>query len=166
VHNFFLNLIEPLTIINQLLQGELKLGAQDTTRWIVNTTIGLGGLADVARKVGLERHSEDFGQTLGRWGISSGPYLVIPFYGPTTLRDGFGDILGGYLYPPNYLKSNGARNAYYAARVIDTRASLLGIDQLITGDEYLFLRDAYLQNREFQVHGKVEDNDPFLDEDF
>ena len=97
VTNFFHNITEIDTVINQLLQGKPKLAAQDTLRFLINTTIGVGGIFDVASRMGFERHDEDFGQTLGYWGISSGPYVFIPFVGPSTVRDVFGIPLSWYV---------------------------------------------------------------------
>ena len=108
--NFFYNLAEIDTVINQFLQGKPKLAAQDSLRFLINSTIGFGGIFDIASRIGFERHDEDFGQTLGHWGISSGPYIVIPFYGPSNLRDSFSIIPDLYLYP-NVPRDDSARIA-------------------------------------------------------
>lgn len=164
VHNMFANLNEPVVIINQLLQGKLKLGLQDTGRFIINTTLGIVGLFDVATKVGLDKHDEDFGQTFASWGVPSGAYLVIPFWGPATLRDGVGDVADSYAYPIRYLDPPRTRNQTMGLGLIDKRASLLEAEKLIEGDRYLFIRDAYLQRREFLANDGEVENDPFLEE--
>jgi phospholipid-binding lipoprotein MlaA len=163
VHRFFVNLGYPTVVVNQFLQGKPRLGLRDLARFVTNTTLGIGGLMDVARRFGLERHEEDFGQTLAVWGVGSGPFLVVPFWGPVTLRDGAGDIAGIFTYPTYYVKSDAARWSLYGMRVIDVRAQLLELDDLITGDRYIFTREAYLQRRQFLIEDG-EGEDPFLDD--
>jgi len=163
VSNFFDNASYPVVFVNQFLQGKVVAGLQDTSRFIINSTIGIGGLFDVASSIGLDEHNEDFGQTLGAWGVDTGPYLVLPFWGPATFRDGFGDILGSYGYLPRYIDHVPTRNSVYALGVIDKRAGALAAEQLLSGDRYLFLRDAYLQQRQFLVDDGEQEIDPFLD---
>jgi len=164
VSNFFDNLLYPTVIINQFLQGKGKTGLQDTGRFLANSTLGIGGLFDVANKWNLEKHDEDFGQTFAVWGIPSGPYLVLPFFGPATPRSGVGDVVGIYTYPPTYLDDDTLRWSLFGARTIDTRARLLDSEEMLTGDRYLFIRDAYLQRRDFLIRdGEPRESDPFLD---
>lgn len=163
VGNFFSNVGYPIVIVNQFLQGKVKLGIEDSARFMFNSTIGLGGLIDISTLAGLEKHDEDFGQTLAVWGVGSGPHINAPFWGPTNLRDGVGSILGGFAYPLGYLDDVTTRNSLAALFVIDERASLLDVESVITGDRYLFIRDAYNQQREFLIKdGEVED--AFLDD--
>lgn len=160
VSNFFSNLLEVRNIINALLQGKGEKAANSTGRFIFNSTIGLAGLFDVAGGIGLEKEDgEDFGQTLGTWGVGSGSYLVLPLLGPSTVRDGVGIPVDMYLDPANYHEQSSVRTGLTVLEVIDTRAGLLEAEKLISGDKYVFIRDAYLQRREYLVKdGKVEDN--------
>lgn len=169
VTNMFHNLREPITIVNDLFQLKFKKAGKDTGRLLINSTVGLLGFFDVAAKAGLEREVEDFGQTLGYWGVPPGPYVVLPFLGPSSLRDGLSLFPDSALNPistpvtaiDHELTQYSVLGGYY----VDLRADLLDADDLISGDRYIFLRDAYLQNREFLVtDGEVEDD--FGDEDF
>lgn len=160
VHNFFENLADIGTLINNLLQGKFESAGKDFARVSFNSTFGLAGFIDVASPMGIEKHEEDFGQTFGYWGASSGPYVVLPFFGPTTVRDGIGMYPDTLVDPVYHLDDTGARNALYLTRVIDTRAQLLESEKLISGDKYTFIRDAYLQKREFDIaDGDVENYD-------
>lgn len=164
IANAFSNLNDPWVAINQLLQGKPKLALRDTGRFLVNTTLGIGGLFDVAGRMGLEKHQEDFGQTLAVWGVGRGAYLVVPFWGPSSPRDGFGAIVGNYAYLPRYISNTATRNWVIALWIINKRAGFLGAESLITGDRYLFIRDAYLQRRDYLINdGVVEDS--FMDDD-
>jgi phospholipid-binding lipoprotein MlaA len=160
IHNIFSNIGEVGNVLNSLLQAKFKHGAEDTGRFVINSTIGLLGFFDVAAKMGLERHDEDFGQTLGYWGVESGPYLVVPLLGPRTVRDAFGSVPDAYTDPIPYVIDHvPTRNEVLAGRVIDTRASLLDAEELMSGDRYIFMRDAYLQRRQYLVNdGVVEDS--------
>lgn len=163
VHNFFANLRYPNVVINQFLQGKVKKGASDTGRFLINTTVGIGGLFDVAKRLGLVEHHEDFGQTLAVWGVASGPYLMVPFWGPVTVRDAVGDLLDTLTYPTFYIKDVALRNGLIAGWALDRRAAVLDAESLISGDRYLFVRDAVLQHREYLIlDGEV--TDPFLEE--
>ncbi|MAI08344.1 MAG: hypothetical protein CMF61_05230 [Magnetococcales bacterium] len=169
VSNFFDNLTYPIVVTNQFLQGKVKLGFQDTTRFLINSTFGIAGLFDVADKFGLKEHNEDFGQTLGVWGVTSGPYVVLPFFGPSSVRDAVARGGDYYIDPSNYEYFDDRRatkNRMTALSVISTRAELLKAERLISGDKYAFMRDAYLQKREDMVRdGKSETiDDPFLDD--
>lgn len=166
VHHMFSNLSEVSNILNSLLQAKFINTAESGGRLIVNSTIGLLGFFDVASKMGLQQHEEDFGQTLGYWGVNSGPYLMVPFLGPRTIRDGAGSIADSFTDPvPEGIDHVPTRNEVLGVRLIDTRAQLLKAEELVTGDRYIFIRDAYLQRRQFLVNdGAVQDN--FGDDDF
>lgn len=165
VGNAFSNILDINTILNDLLQMKFGQALSDTGRFALNTTVGLAGLFDVASPIGLEKHNEDFGQTLGYWGVGPGPYLVIPFLGPSDLRDGFSLIVDSQTNIINEVDHIPTRNQIYALRVIDGRANLFAAEQLLTGDKYTFLRDAYLQRREFLVKDGVTE-DTFGEEDY
>lgn len=159
VHNVFGNIGDVGNLANNLLQAKFHDAGVDTGRLIINTTFGLLGFFDVARHMGLQKNDEDFGQTLGAWGVDSGPYVVIPFLGPSTVRDTFSRVPDSFLTPYPYMDHVPTRNVTFAVDVVDTRASLLSAENLISGDKYIFIRNAYLQNREFKVRdGEVEDD--------
>ena len=159
IHNMFSNVGEVGNLANNLLQGKVHAAGVDTSRLIFNTTFGVLGFFDVASKMDLRRSDEDFGQTFGAWGVNSGPYLVLPLLGPSTARDALGKVPDGMLAPYPYISDVPARNSIRAMDVVDTRASLLGAEKLITGDKYVFIRNAFLQNREFKVtDGEVVDD--------
>ncbi len=163
VTNFFSNIAEIDTVINQLLQGKPKLAAQDSLRFLINTTIGVGGIFDVASRMGFERHDEDFGQTLGYWGIDSGPYVFIPFVGPSTVRDVFGIPLSWYVSGSFAIEDDKTKIVFSFLDVIETRERILAAENLIIGDKYEFVKDVFLQSREHSVQdGEVEDE--FLSE--
>ena len=148
VNNMFLNLLEPVNAINNLLQGKPSEAMSDLCRLAVNSTVGLFGCFDVAAKAGAPRSNEDFGQTLGRWGLQPGPYFVLPFLGPSSVRDAFGrlfDFLG--TDPLWYIQDIPVRNTLVGVRLVDTRASLLPAEKVLEAaalDRYQFVRDAYL----------------------
>ena len=159
VHNVFGNLGDVGNLANDLLQAKFHDAGVDTGRLIFNTTFGVFGFFDVATHMGLQRNDEDFGQTLGAWGLGSGPYLVLPLLGPSSVRDAGGRIPDSFLEPYPYIDHVPTRNVTRAVDVIDTRASLLSAEKMISGDKYIFIRNAYLQNREFRVKdGEVEDD--------
>ena len=159
VHNVFGNIGDVGNLANNLLQGKLHDAGVDTSRLIFNTTFGLLGFFDVARHMGLQKSDEDFGQTLGAWGVDNGPYLVIPFLGPSTVRDATGRVPDSFLQPYPYMDHVATRNVIRGVEMVDTRASLLQAERLISGDKYTFIRNAYLQTREFKVKdGEVEDD--------
>jgi len=159
VHNIFGNLGDVGNLANDLLQGKLHAAGVDTSRLLFNTTIGVLGFFDVATRMGLQRNDEDFGQTFGAWGLGSGPYVVLPLLGPSTVRDTAGKVPDSLLEPYPYIGDVSARNVARGMDVVDTRASLLSAERLISGDKYIFIRNAYLQNREFRVKdGQVEDD--------
>lgn len=150
VGNVFSNLSDPWVGVNNLLQGKPVQALGDFARFGINTVFCLGGLGDLASELGLPRHNEDFGQTLGVWGLPSGPYLVLPLLGPSSVRDATGVVAGWSADPVRHIESEGDRTAVALTRVVDTRASLLPLDRLIEGaalDRYTFVRNAYLQRR-------------------
>ncbi len=160
VSNFFSNLLEIRNLFNSGLQAKGKKTAVHTGRFLVNSTVGVLGLIDVAQHMGMDKlDGEDFGQTMGVWGIGSGPYIVLPFLGPSTVRDGLGLPVDAYLDPVTYVDKVRVRNSLNAGEIIDTRARLLDTEKLLSGDRYIFIRDAYLQRREYLIEdGKVEDD--------
>ena len=159
VHNVFRNLGEVRNLANNVLQFKMHDAGVDTSRFLFNTTFGVLGFFDVATKMGLQRNDEDFGQTLGAWGVKSGPYVVLPLMGPSTLRDSVSLYPESYTSPYRYINDVPVRNSMFALNLVDTRAKLLSAERLITGDKYRFVRNAYLQNREFKVKdGNVVDD--------
>ncbi|WP_070888127.1 VacJ family lipoprotein [Pseudomonas sp. D1-3] len=159
VHNVFRNLGDVGNLANNLLQGKAHDAGVDTSRLLLNTTVGVLGLFDVASNMGLQRSDEDFGQTLGVWGVQSGPYLVLPLLGPSSLRDAPSKVPDSFLTPYPYMDHVPTRNVTRGVNIVDTRASLLDAERMISGDKYIFIRNAYLQNREFRVRdGDVEDD--------
>ncbi len=160
VGNFFSNLGEIRNLANAGLQAKGNKTLLHTGRFLVNSTAGLLGFIDTAHYVGLKKtEGEDFGQTLGTWGVGSGPYLVLPFFGPSNFRDGVALPVDGYLNPIRYVDHVPTRNSLYGANLIDTRAQLLKTEELLSGDRYVFIRDAYLQRRQFLINdGDVQDD--------
>ncbi len=159
VVNFFGNLGEPVTIVNGALQGKLLQATSDTGRFLMNSTIGLAGLVDVASKNGLPRHDEDFGQTLGYWGVGTGVYFMLPLLGPSNGRDLIGRGADYFTNPLYYIQQNNADEDYIfygstGLSLVSLRAQLLGADALVDGaiDPYIFIRTAYLQNRLNKVY--------------
>jgi phospholipid-binding lipoprotein MlaA len=161
VHNFFDNLEYPVVIVNDLLQGQIKPFFSDIGRLLYNTTVGLGGLFDPATAAGLEKNDRDFGQTLGKWGVPKGPYLVVPVFGPYTVRDGFGTITVDTFANPRNYTTFWVNTGLWAVRGIDRRSRLLPLDATLQSayDPYAFIRNAYLQNRDFKVHGGAAPNE-------
>lgn len=169
IGNALSNLDTVTTIINDALQGKMGQAGRDTARFLLNTTFGLGGLFDPATFAGLENNDEDFGQTLGKWGVKSGPYLMLPILGPSTLRDTFGRIPDQFTDPVSYLEDDTTAYIIRALDVLDLRADLLSLDEQLARsyDRYAFVRNAYLQRREFKVmDGNVEDPSLDLEEEF
>lgn len=163
VNNFFGNLSDVWSAANNLMQGKGEAGLSDVTRVAVNTTFGLAGLLDIASEAGLRKHYEDFGQTLGYWGVPSGPYLVLPILGPSTVRDTAGLPLDLAANPWNHVDPSHVRNWGAGLRVVDTRSTLLDASNLLEEaalDRYVFIRDGFLQRRQSQVFdGEVPDKD-------
>lgn len=150
IGNIFRNVGDVGNAINNLLQGKAYEAASDICRVALNSTVGLLGCFDIATRVGLTRSNEDFGQTLGRWGLGSGPYFVLPLLGPSTVRDTFGRAVDTYTDPVTYINGDSYEIAAQAIRVVDVRANLLDASRLIEQaalDKYQFIRDGYLQRR-------------------
>ena len=158
VTNFFYNLSEVDTIINQLLQGKIVLAGQDSLRFLINSTIGIVGFVDVATRVGFERHDEDFGQTLGYWGVPAGPYVFLPLIGPSTIRDSFSKPTSWFLSGNLSVSDDEAKIFINLLDAVETRERLLVAEKLIVGDKYEFVKSVYLQTRNDLVFdGEVED---------
>lgn len=171
INNALSNVGEVPNILNGILQGQPVKASKYTGRLLVNSTLGLAGLFDVAQHMGLvDDGGEDFGQTLAVWGVSQGPYVVLPLLGSSTVRDTFALPADWYSDPLTYIDHVPTRNSLRAISVVNTRANLLGLEEHLTGDHYIFIRDAYLQRRNFLINnGDVEDefglDDDFGDED-
>ncbi|WP_245929375.1 MlaA family lipoprotein [Agarilytica rhodophyticola] len=167
VGNFFSNLGEIRNIVNDGLQWKWKQASNDTGRFLLNSTIGLVGLIDVASAAGLEKSDgENFSQTLAKWGVGRGSYLVLPFLGPTTVRGGLSMPADWVTDPTFYLESSNATIALSALNIIHTRSELLKAEDLISGDRYLFIREAYLQRLDFLENDGVVEDDFGDGEDF
>jgi phospholipid-binding lipoprotein MlaA len=169
VGRFFANLEEPLTMANQLMQGKPLLFLQDTGRFITNSTLGVGGLFDVADRMNMPAHDEDFGQTLAVWGVPSGPYFVLPFFGPSTVRDAPSRIPEFLVGDLGYLgASKAVQWGALGLEIIDTRASLLATDATLDSayDRYGVMRDAWIQRREYLIFdgNPPEEDLEFIDE--
>ena len=168
IGNFFSNLDDITVFVNSVLQFKIPQAASDLGRFLINSTLGLLGILDVATEFGLEKHNEDFGQTLGYWGIGSGPYLVLPFFGPSSFRDALGRWADSYtdvVWQQDHIRT---RNQFYGLRVVDNRSRLLDTEKVLQAaaiDEYTFIRDAYLQRRRNLVYDgnpppEPEDEEP------
>lgn len=164
VSNFMLNLGYPSVFINDFLQGKVRQGGADFARFLVNSTIGVAGFFDVATSMGLKENDEDFGQTLAVWGVPSGPYVMVPFFGPATVRDAPALIVDYFLDLRNYIGSTGVQDKLLLVDIIDLRTRLLSVEDLISDayDPYLTIRDAWLQRRDYLIY----DGDPPIDDEF
>jgi len=153
--NFMSNLGYPVVMVNDVLQGEFRAFGNDTARLLLNTIWGLGGLFDPATTAGLDKNYRDFGQTVGKWGLKTGPYFVIPFLGPSDVRDGFGRLVDEYSDPRHYIRNRWWNWGLWTVEKIDNRALLLSADQALdtSYDPYAFMRNVYLQNRDYLVNG-------------
>lgn len=173
VSNFFSNLSEVPDVINGVLQWKWAKAGNDMGRLLINSTVGVAGLFDVAKHAGLEVNGgESLGQTLSYWGVAEGPYIVIPFFGPATVTDAVTLPISWYLHPITYVSDPEVRLGLNALNAVQTRAQLLDAEKLISGDRYLFIRDVYLQRREHLVNdGEIDIDDiefdlEGFDEDF
>ncbi len=164
ISNFFRNLIAPRSAINNFLQGKPGRGVSELGRFVLNSTVGVGGLIDVATASGVEEYREDFGQTAAVWGVPDGPYVMLPILGPQTLRDAIMSAVDIVADPLFQYDNTSVRDKLYVLRLIDLRYRLLTADKFLddSKDPYLTLRESYLQNREFEVY----DGDPPVDDDF
>tara|TARA_B100000941_G_C28499744_1_gene553307 strand:+ start:1514 stop:2212 length:699 start_codon:yes stop_codon:yes gene_type:complete len=164
ITNFFNNLEEVDTCVNQLLQGKPKKSANDLTRFLINSTVGLGGFIDVASKMGLERHEEDFGQTLAVWGVGEGPYIMLPGLGPSTLRDTFSKPVSSFLSVTFHMTETDVNITLKSIDAIETRERLLDVESLLSGDKYAFVKDAYIQSIQYEVKDGIDVQDDFVDD--
>jgi len=164
ITNFFNNLEEVETTVNQVLQGKPKLALNDLTRFVINSTIGLGGFIDVATRIGLTRHEEDFDQTLAFWGVPSGPYIMLPALGPSSLRDTFSRPFSSFLSVTFHMTESDVNIALKSIDALETRERLLEIESLIYGDRYDFVKDSYIQYLNYEVKDGVDVEDEFLEE--
>ena len=164
VHNFFRNIDYPVTFINQILQGKFRQGGISTGRFLINSTVGLLGLFDVATRMGIPDFDEDFGQTLAKWGYPHSRYLVLPLFGPSTFRDGIGQSIYSYVHPVSYVAREEHLYTPMVVDLIQTRAAFLNQDDTLSDayDSYTLVRDAWLQNREFKIY---DGNPPLVDYD-
>ena len=162
--NFFRNINELDNTANQLLQGHPILALNDFTRFLINSTIGIAGFIDVGSRIGLERHDEDFGQTLGAWGLSTGPFLMLPIYGPSTPRGLAGKSVSSVLGGTFAIEEDDVRFGITALDALETRARYLEVEPLIIGDRYSFIRDSYLQYQEFESSNGLNQQDDFVDD--
>lgn len=167
ITNFMKNLGTPRSVVNNFLQGKPARGFSELGRFVFNSTLGIGGLIDVATMAGIERHYEDFGQTAAVWGVPKGPYVMLPFIGPQTLRHAVLlplEIVSGPLYHYN---NTSVRDKLYILRAIELRARLFPAEKLLddSKDRYVTLRESYLQYREYEIHdGNPPEDDAFFDE--
>jgi phospholipid-binding lipoprotein MlaA len=169
VSNFFSNLEQPTVMLNDLLQGKWRPAGNDAARFLLNTTLGLGGLFDPASPAGLDRNDEDFGQTLGKWGVRPGPYLMLPFLGPATVRDGVGDVVDQFTEPDTYVKDDKVLWSAKVLGLLEQRERLLDLEPALerTFDKYAFIRNAYLQRRAYLVSdGAVAEEPPPAEDEF
>jgi phospholipid-binding lipoprotein MlaA len=167
IANVFENAHTPDVMVNDLLQGKFVGLGQETARLLLNTTVGLGGLLDPASGVGLPKADNDFGRTLGTWGVGAGPFLMLPLLGPSDLRDAFGKIPDGFASPQNYISNKGWFYGVYTLNFLNTTTETLIptyqlLDQQNAFDRYAFSRNAYLQRREYLIHG---DSGPAVDQE-
>jgi len=167
VSNFFSNLRMPTVMINDALEGKFVAAANDLGRFLLNTTVGVGGLLDPATSAGLDKNNADFGLTLGHWGVHPGPFVELPILGPSDVRDTTGRVADIYTNPQHYVKNDWIKYGLYLPDFIDQRASLLPLDETLknTYDPYAFIRDAYLARRAYLITGKVADDQPLVDPD-
>ena len=164
VTNFFNNLEDVETSLNQFLQGKPKKSLNDITRFLINSTIGLVGFIDVASKIGLDRHEEDFGQTLAVWGVGSGPYIMLPALGPSTLRDTLSRPVSSFSSITFHMTDTDVNIALKSIDAIETRERLLDVESLLSGDRYSFVKDAYIQSISYEIKDGIDVEDKFIDD--
>ncbi|MCB1705962.1 MAG: VacJ family lipoprotein [Halioglobus sp.] len=158
VTNFISNVYEFNSFFNSLLQGRPGNALQSAARFLVNTTVGLAGFIDVATEMGIEHSPADFGQTLYTWGVDSGPYLMLPVFGPHTVRSSAGYFVDTYTSIPGLIEDREWAYLFWTVEAVDLRANLIKADDLVTGDRYIFVRNAYLQRRQYFLTGEVQDS--------
>lgn len=162
VHNFFANIGDVPTAVNNLLQGKVKAAGSDTLRVLLNSTVGIGGLIDVAGEAGLTKHNEDLGQTLAVWGVPAGPYLMLPLRGPSTLRDVVGSTADFYMNPLYYVDERNVADKLQILEVLDVRSGLFEVEELLemsVYDNYEQMREVFLTTRQRNVLDGVEEED-------
>ncbi len=167
ITNFFKNLRTPASAINNFLQGKPKRGFSELGRFVFNSTLGIGGLIDIATAGGLEENFEDIGQTAAVWGVPDGPYVMIPVLGPSTLRDALLYPLFIVSNPLYHYNNTSVRDKLYILRAIELRARLLPLEPMLeeSKDPYITLRESYLQNRQYEIYdGEPPEDDEFFDE--
>jgi len=168
-NNFFDNINYPVTIINQLLQGNIGKSLQDTLRFTINTTIGVFGLFDPASSMGLPEHDEDFGQTLAVWGVKEGPYLMLPFFGPKTLRSLTGDLTDVLFNPLLNIDDTNLKIKTNLINILQDRSDLSTLEEELDNsfDPYQYIKDSYIQNRKYKINnGNITEDDEEVDFDF
>ena len=167
-NNFFNNINYPVTIINQLLQGNIGDSLQDTLRFTINSSIGLLGLFDPASSMGLPEHDEDFGQTLAVWGIQEGPYLMLPFFGPKTLRSLAGDLTDVFFNPLLNIDDTNLKMKANIINILQDRSDLSTFEEELDNsfDPYQYIKDSYIQNRKYKIHNGGITEDDEVDFDF
>jgi len=168
-NNFFGNINYPITIINQVLQGNIEESLQDTLRFTINTTIGIFGLFDPASRMGLPEHDEDFGQTLAVWGVKEGPYLMLPFFGPKTLRSLTGDLTDVLFNPLLNIDDTNLKIKTNLINILQDRSDLSTLEEELDNsfDPYQYIKDSYIQNRKYKIYnGNVTEDDIGIDIDF
>lgn len=166
VHNFFANLDMPTVLINDFLQGKFEPTGEDLGRFVMNTIVGIGGILDPATSAGLDKNQNDFGRTLGVWGLHPGPFLELPILGPSDIRDAFGKVGDTYTKPQQYVSNPWIHYGIYVPDFIDLRATFLPYDETLKNvfDRYAVIRDAYLANRAY-LTGQTQPEEPLVDSD-
>ena len=162
LNNFFDNINYPITIINQVLQGNIEKSLQDTLRFSVNTSIGIFGFFDPASSMGLPEHDEDFGQTLAVWGVKEGPYLMLPFIGPKTLRSLTGDLTDVLFNPLLNIDDTNLKIKTNLINILQDSSDLSGLEEELDNsfDPYQYIKDSYIQNRKYKIHnGNTSEDD-------
>ena len=163
VTNIFDNLEEINTSVNQALQGKPLTALNDISRFVINSTIGIAGIFDVATAMGLKRHEEDFGQTLAVWGVPAGPYVMLPVLGPHTLRDLLGRPVSSFLSVTFHMTESDVNFGLNMIDALETRERLLEVESLLSGDKYYFVRDSYIQYLDYEIKDGINVQDDFTD---
>ena len=164
VTNLFDNLEEINTSVNQALQGKPLTALNDISRFVINSTIGIAGIFDVATAMGLKRHEEDFGQTLAVWGVPTGPYVMLPVLGPHTVRDLLGRPVSSFLSVTFHMTESDVNFGLNMIDALETRERLLEVESLLSGDKYYFVRDSYIQYLDYEIKDGINVQDDFADD--
>jgi phospholipid-binding lipoprotein MlaA len=167
VDNFLTNLDTPTVFINDVLQAKFTAAGNDLGRFLLNSTLGVGGLLDPATRVGLDRNENGFGETLGVWGVHAGPFVELPLLGPSDLRDAPAKLVDVYTNPRQYIDNTGIKYGLWGLDFLNIRAGLLPLDDTLKNvyDPYAFIRDAYLQRRAYIISGGKSTEEPLIDPD-